>query len=117
MTKKTTKGARPRRPASARAIEKALKRPASAEVERARAELRANIKDALAYTHVQSKEIARRMGVQPAATSKLLACKQGLSLENLAKLAHALGMSLHVSLRTPAALVPMPTSVDQHAKQ
>jgi hypothetical protein len=44
----------------------------------------------------------------------MLAGKQGFSFERLAAVAHALGMSLHVWLRTPAASKPRPVSPDQH---
>ena len=111
----TKRGARPRRPAaSISAIVRELNPTAKREHARAVEELRENLRAALAYTHVSASELARRIKKQRAAVSKILAGKQGTSIENLAAIAHALGMSLHVSLRTPAATVPMPRDPDQH---
>lgn len=119
MKKKPTRGAP--RGASSEAVVRRIMREAAPTVafeqKRARAELAANLKAALALRNWTGMELARRIGVERQAVYKLLAGKQGLSLDNLARVANALGMSLHVSLRTPPATKPMPKDPDQHGEE
>lgn len=113
----TKRGARPRRPAAnARAILRDLTRSAADEEQRLAAEFLANLRAALAYTNVDRAELGRRLGVQKPAVSKLLNGQRALTLSNVARIAHALGMSAHVSFRTPAATKIRPVDPDQHAQ-
>lgn len=117
---KKAKGGAPRRGPSEAAVRRIMREASPTvafEQRRARAEVSANIRAALELRRITGMELARRLGVERQAVYKLLAGKQGLSLENLARVAHALGMSLHISLRTPPAKRPMPTDPDQHGAE
>jgi DNA-binding phage protein len=118
MKKKPTRGAQ--RGASSEAVVRRIMREAAPTVafeqKRARAEVAQNMRASLALRNWTGMELARRLGVERQAVYKMLAGKQGLSVENLARVANALGMSLHVSLRTPPATKPMPRDPDQHGE-
>lgn len=117
MTTKKQRGARPRRPASisSAAILRRLKRTAADEERRLAVEVLANLHAALNYTRLSRAELGERLGVKKAAVSKLLNGQRALTLSHVARIAHALGMSAHVSFRTPAAVRPKIVDPDQHA--
>lgn len=108
------KGASPR---VRRIVGGALRRKPSDEQKRVTAEIVENLRAAMALRNVRPSDLAKRLGVGRSDVSKLLAGKQGLSIERLSEVAHALGMSLHVYFRTPARWKPMPTNPDQHGPQ
>lgn len=116
MTTKKQRGARPRRPAStsSAAILRRLKRTAADEERRLAVEVLANLHAALNYTRLSRAELGERLGVKKAAVSKLLNGQRALTLSHVARIAHALGMSAHVSFRTPAAVRPIEVEPDRH---
>lgn len=117
MSKKQTRGARPRRPSpSVSKILRELRRKPADEEKRLVAEFLENLRAALAYTNVTRAELGERLGVQRAAVSKLLSGQRALTLSHVARIAHALGASAHVSFRYPAATKPMPVDPDQHGQ-
>ena len=106
MTKRTNKGARPRRPAPASRVFERLPRDAEDEEIRAAVEATENLSRAMEHAGVTRAELARRLGVGRPTVTRLLQGEEGITIQRLARVAHALGMSLHVSFQTPAARTP-----------
>lgn len=91
-----------------------LPRDAENEQQRVIVEATGNLHAAMQYANVETPELAKRLKVSRAEIRKLLAGEGELTLERLANAAHALGMSLHVYFRTPAADSPRMVDADHH---
>lgn len=60
-------------------------------------------------------KLARRLEVGRSGVNWLPLGEGGITIQRPALLAHALGMSRHVSFQKPVAGKPMPVNPDQHA--
>lgn len=115
--KKSTKGARPRRPLAASEWMNSLPRDAKNEEHRVVVEATENLSRAMHEQKLSRSELARRLGVGPATVTRLLQGREGITIQRLARVAHALGCSVHVSFRKPPASGPVIVPIDEAGRR